>query len=61
MQNANRAAVQADRTAVQHAIALSRKLAAESLATDPGDPVTARQLAVAAWYEYPTDQAGAPL
>ena len=46
---------------MQHAIALSRQLAAESLATDPSDPVTARQLAVAAWYEYPTDQAGSAM
>src|SRR6185437_4362791 len=33
----------------QHNIALSRQLAAESLSIDPADPVTARQLAVAAW------------
>ncbi len=42
----------------QHAIALSRQLAAESLAIDPTDPVTARRLAVAAWRVFPTDQAG---
>ena len=42
----------------QHAIALSRQLAAESLTIDPTDPVTARQLAVAAWHVFPTDQAG---
>ena len=42
----------------QHAIALSRQLAAQSLAIDAADPVTARQLAVAAWSVYPTDQAG---
>jgi WD40 repeat protein len=37
-------------TAAQlHATALSRELAAESLTTDLTDPVTARQLAVAAW------------
>jgi len=41
----------------QHAIALSRELAAESLSLDAGDPVTARQLAVAAWSVYPTSQA----
>ena len=40
----------------QHAIALSRQLAAESLATDPSDPMTARRLAVAAWRVFPTDQ-----
>jgi WD40 repeat protein/transcriptional regulator with XRE-family HTH domain len=39
------------------AIALSRQLAVESLAIDPRDPVTARQLAVAAWRVFPTDQA----
>lgn len=38
-------------------IALSRQLAAESLAIDPTDAQTARQLAVAAWSVYPTDQA----
>jgi hypothetical protein len=38
-------------------IALSRQLATESLATDATDPLTARQLAVAAWRVYPTDQA----
>jgi hypothetical protein len=41
----------------QHAIALSRQLAAESLALDPADPATARRLAVAAWRVFPTDQA----
>jgi DNA-binding XRE family transcriptional regulator/streptogramin lyase len=40
----------------QHAIALSRQLAAESLAIAPADAVTARRLAVAAWRVYPTDQ-----
>ena len=39
----------------QHAIALSRQLAAESLVIAPGDPVTARRLAVAAWRVFPTD------
>jgi len=38
----------------QHDIALSRQLAAESLNIDPTDPVTARQLAVAAWRVFPT-------
>jgi hypothetical protein len=47
----------------QHAIALSRQLAAESLAIDPGDTIdpagleTAQQLAAAAWRVFPTDQA----
>jgi hypothetical protein len=41
----------------QHAIALSRQLAAGSLSLDPSDPLTARRLAVAAWRVYPTDQA----
>jgi WD40 repeat protein/DNA-binding XRE family transcriptional regulator len=40
----------------QHVIALSRQLAAESLAIAPADPVTARRLAVAAWRVFPTDQ-----
>ena len=41
----------------QHAIALSRQLAAEGLSIDSADPVTARRLAVAAWHVFPTDQA----
>ena len=45
---------QADR---QHAIALSRELAAEGLAIDSSKPVTARRLAVAAWRVSHTDQA----
>ncbi len=49
---------QAANAAVQHAIALSRQLATESLAADPAHPLTARRLAVAAWHVYPTDQAG---
>ena len=44
-------------TSRQHAIALSRQLAAESLVIDPAHPVTARRLAVAAWRVFPTDQA----
>ena len=44
-------------TSRQHAIALSRELAAESLVIDPHDLVTARRLAVAAWRVFPTDQA----
>jgi WD40 repeat protein len=45
----------------QHALALSRQLAAESLNLDPTDPVTARRLAVAAWRVFPTSQAGAAM
>jgi len=45
----------------QHAIALSRQLAAESLNIDSADPVTARRLAVAAWRVFPTDQAGSAM
>jgi WD40 repeat protein len=41
----------------EHAIALSRQLAAASLAIEGTDPVTARQLALAAWSVYPTSQA----
>jgi WD40 repeat protein/transcriptional regulator with XRE-family HTH domain len=41
----------------QHAIALSRQLAAESLNIDGTNPVTARRLAVAAWAVFPTGQA----
>ena len=52
--DANRQAAIADQ---QRASALSRQLAAESLATDRTDPLTARQLAVAAWRVYPTGQA----
>jgi WD40 repeat protein/transcriptional regulator with XRE-family HTH domain len=45
----------------QHAIALSRQLATESLTTALTDPLTARQLAVAAWSVSPTDQAYAAM
>jgi WD40 repeat protein/transcriptional regulator with XRE-family HTH domain len=45
----------------QHAIALSRELAAESLAADSASPLTARRLAVAAWGVFPTGQAGSVL
>jgi WD40 repeat protein/transcriptional regulator with XRE-family HTH domain len=41
----------------QQTIALSRELAAESLATDSSDPMTARRLALAAWRIFPTAQA----
>ena len=44
-------------TSRQHAIALSRQLAAESIALAPADPLIARRLAVAAWRVFPTDQA----
>jgi WD40 repeat protein/transcriptional regulator with XRE-family HTH domain len=44
-------------TSRQHAIALSRQLAAESLNIDGTDPVAARRLAVAAWAVFPTGQA----
>ena len=45
----------------QHAIALSRQLAAESLNIDGTNPVTARQLAVAAWAVFPTSQAASAI
>ena len=45
----------------QHAIALSRQLAAESLSINPTSPVIARRLAVAAWRVFPTDQAGSAI
>ena len=45
----------------QHAIALSRQLAAESLNIDGADPVIARRLAVAAWRVFPTSQAGSAI
>ena len=44
-------------TARQHAIALSRQLAAEGLSIDSAHPVAARRLAVAAWHVFPTGQA----
>src|ERR1700722_13443067 len=54
--NAARHAANASR---QHAIALSRQLADESLAADSTSPLTARRLAVAAWRVFPTSQVGA--
>jgi WD40 repeat protein len=45
----------------QHAIALSRQLAAESLNIDGTSPVTARRLAVAAWAVFPTGQAASAI
>jgi WD40 repeat protein/transcriptional regulator with XRE-family HTH domain len=59
--NAAAAARNAANATRQHALALSRRLAAESLAIDPASPVIARRLAVAAWSVYPTDQAGSVL
>ncbi len=56
--NASNQAAYADQ---QRAIALSRQFAADSLATDPTDPVTARQLALAAWSVFPTDQAASAI
>jgi WD40 repeat protein len=41
----------------QHAIALSRQLAAESITLRSSYPQAARQLAAAAWHTYPTDAA----
>jgi transcriptional regulator with XRE-family HTH domain/DNA-binding beta-propeller fold protein YncE len=45
----------------QHAIALSRQLAAESLNIDGTDPVTARRLAAAAWAVSPTGEAASAI
>jgi WD40 repeat protein/transcriptional regulator with XRE-family HTH domain len=45
----------------QHAIALSRRLAAESLNIDGTNPVTARRLAVAAWAVFHTGQAASAI
>ena len=45
----------------QHAIALSRQLAAESLNIDGTNHVTARRLAVAAWAVFPTSQAASAI
>ena len=59
--NATDASQQAADATRQGAIALSRQLAANSLSVDPNDPVTARQLAVAAWGVYPTSQAGSAM
>jgi len=55
------AARNAASTSRQHAIALSRQLAAESLNIDGTEPVTARRLAVAAWGVFPTSQAAAAI
>ena len=45
----------------QRAIALSRQLAAASLAIDSSDPIAARQLAVASWRVFRTDQANSSI
>jgi WD40 repeat protein len=45
----------------QHAMALSRQLAAESINLDSTDPFEARQLAVAAWHVNETGQAQAAM
>src|SRR5262245_52909813 len=49
--------IERQRAIRQSHIALSRQLAAEALTIDPTDPLTARQLAVAAWNVFPTGQA----
>ena len=59
--NAATAARNAASAERQHAIALSRQLAAESLNLDGTNPVTARRLAVAAWAVSPTDQAASAI
>jgi len=48
-------------SAQQNVIALSGQLAADSLVANQTDPLTARQLAVAAWSVYPTTQAGSAM
>jgi hypothetical protein len=45
----------------QQTIALSRQVAADALEVDPTDPLTARQLALAAWRVFPTAQASSVL
>jgi WD40 repeat protein len=59
--NAATAARNARNAERQHAIALSRQLAAESLNIDGTHPVTARRLAVAAWAVFPTSQAASAI
>ena len=59
--NAATAARNAANAERQHAIALSRQLAAESLNIDGTNPVAARQLAVAAWAVSPTSQAASAI
>ncbi|GAB3804350.1 caspase, EACC1-associated type [Micromonospora zhanjiangensis] len=55
--NADQARRNADAAGAQHNIALSRQLAAQSLAVDASNPRVARQLAAAAWHISPTEQA----
>jgi transcriptional regulator with XRE-family HTH domain len=59
--NAATAARNAASARHQHAIALSRQLAAESLNIDSTNRVTARRLAVAAWAVFPTSQAASAI
>ena len=59
--NAATAARNAAAARHQHAIALSRQLAAESLNIDGTDRVTARRLAVAAWAVFPTGPANSAI
>jgi transcriptional regulator with XRE-family HTH domain/DNA-binding beta-propeller fold protein YncE len=59
--NAATAARNAASAERQHAIALSRQLATESLYIDGTNPVIARQLAVAAWAVFPTSQAASAM
>jgi hypothetical protein len=61
VRNAATAARNAANAERQHAIALSRQLAAESLNIDGTHPVTARRLAVAAWAVFPTSQAASAI
>ena len=59
--NAATAARNAASAERQHAISLSRQLAAESLNIDAADPVIARRLTVAAWAVFPTGQAASAM
>jgi WD40 repeat protein/DNA-binding XRE family transcriptional regulator len=61
VRNAATAARNAASARHQHAIALSRQLAAESLNIVATHPVTARRLAVAAWAVFPTSEANAAI
>ncbi|HLK76936.1 MAG TPA: helix-turn-helix domain-containing protein [Streptosporangiaceae bacterium] len=61
VRNAATAARNAASTERQHAVSLSRQLAAESLNIDGTNPVAARQLAVAAWAVFPTSQAASAI
>jgi WD40 repeat protein len=59
--SASDAAREAASAGQQHAIALSRQLATEALRADANHPVTARQLAVAAWEASPTGEASSAM